>query len=245
MERSEWLKRIHSISEEMYDRFSPQYWVSFGFYENAAQLAYLKKFLARVPAGCEILSAGCGAGRFDGILLEAGHPVLGIDLSEGMLSRAREHFPQARYEKMALQEMDFHEEFDGIICLDAMEHIGPEDYPDVLRRFGRALKPGGLLYFNADTDYGNDPGELEAAYLQAKERGLPVVYGEVVDELDNAYARVKLLDGSVPGELADKAVYHYFAPLAELRVWIERAGLVIEEEGPGSDWYHFMVRKMG
>jgi hypothetical protein len=85
---------------------------------------------------------------------------------------------------------------------------------------------------------------LEAAYLRAKERGLPVVYGEVVDELDDAYAQVKVLDGSVPGELADKAVYHYFAPLVELRVWIEQAGLVIEEEGPGSDWYHFMVRKM-
>jgi hypothetical protein len=45
--------------------------------------------------------------RYDGILLEAGHSVVGIDQSAGMLARARERFPAARYEKMGLQEMDF------------------------------------------------------------------------------------------------------------------------------------------
>jgi 2-polyprenyl-3-methyl-5-hydroxy-6-metoxy-1,4-benzoquinol methylase len=100
-----------------------------------------------VPPCSVLLSAACGAGRFDGVLLEAGHSVVGIDQSAGMLARAREHFPGARYEKIGLQEMDFREEFDGAICMDAMEHICPEDWPVILRGFQAALKPGGVLYF--------------------------------------------------------------------------------------------------
>jgi ubiquinone/menaquinone biosynthesis C-methylase UbiE len=62
------------------------------------------------------------AGRYDGELLDAGHHVVGIDQSAGMLERAREHFPQAQYEKMGLQEMNFHEQFDGAICGLAGDH---------------------------------------------------------------------------------------------------------------------------
>ena len=69
------------------------------------------------------------------MLLEAGHSVVGIDQSAGMLARAREHFPEAQYEKISLQEMDFREAFDGIICMDAMEHVCPEDWPGILRKF--------------------------------------------------------------------------------------------------------------
>src|SRR5512136_3151002 len=107
MERADWLKQMRSKAEALYDQLSPQYWVTFGLYENETHRAYLQKFLERVAPGGAVLSAGCGAGRYDGLLLDAGHPVVGIDQSAGMLARAKEHFPQVRYKKMALQEMDF------------------------------------------------------------------------------------------------------------------------------------------
>jgi hypothetical protein len=31
--------------------------------------------------------------------------------------------------------MNFHAAFDGVICMDAMEHIYPEDYPGILHAF--------------------------------------------------------------------------------------------------------------
>ena len=102
-----------------YNHFSPEYWIRFGLYENAAHREYLQKFLVRVPPQSNLLSAACGARRYDGFLLERGHSVVGIDQSAGMLARAREHFPENRHEKMGLQEMDFHEVFDGAICMDA------------------------------------------------------------------------------------------------------------------------------
>jgi cyclopropane fatty-acyl-phospholipid synthase-like methyltransferase len=84
------------------------------------------------------------------MLLEAGHSVVGIDQSTGMLARARERFPEAQYQKMGLQELDFHEAFDGAICMDAMEHVCPEDWPGIMKGFRETLKPDGVLYFQGN-----------------------------------------------------------------------------------------------
>jgi SAM-dependent methyltransferase len=243
MERAEWLKQMREITEALYDHFSPQYWVDFGLYENETHLAYLHKFLGRIGKGGTILSAACGAGRYDGILLKAGHRVVGIDQSAGMLRRAREYFPQIQYEKMDLQEMDFQEIFDGAICMDALEHVCPEDYPVILRKFREALKPGGVLYFTAESPDTAEAQEVEAAYERARAKGLPVVPGEVADEVEAAWAQVKASDQPVPGDLAHRAVYRYYPPLEQVRAWIEQAGLAIEEEGAGSELHHFIVRK--
>ncbi len=239
MERAEWLKQMQSKAEVIYDRFSPQYWVRFGMSEDETHQQFIQKFLKRVVPGGAILSAACGAGRYDGLLLDAGHPVVGIDQSAGMLARAKEHFPEVQYKKMALQEMHFRETFDGVICMDAMEHICPEDYPGILRGFQEALKPGGVLYFTADR--AEEPDfDLEAYYERAKALGLPIVFGEVADEAAFEWA---MEHPEVSDEQADIAVYHYYPPLGKVREWIDQASLAIEEEGAGSGFHHFVVRK--
>ena len=156
MDRAEWLKLMRKRTELLYDRFSSRYWVTWGVNIEETHHEYLQKFLERVTKGGTILSAACGAGRFDGLLLEAGHNVVGVDQSAKMLALAKEHFPGVEYEKMALHEMNFREMFDGAICMDAMEHICPEDYPGILQGFQEALKPDGVLYFTADREEDND-----------------------------------------------------------------------------------------
>lgn len=75
-------------------------------------------------------------------------------------------------------EVSYQEEFDGVVCIDALEHVSPEDYPLLLKGFSRALQAGGWLYFTVDNDPSSDLG---AAYQRAKAPGLPVVRGELVD----------------------------------------------------------------
>jgi SAM-dependent methyltransferase len=239
MERAEWLKQMRDKAEALYDHLSPEYWVTFGLYANETHREYLQKFLGRVAPRSTLLSAACGAGRYDGMLLEAGHSVVGIDQSAGMLARARERFPGARYEKLGLQEMGFREAFDGVICMDAMEHVCPEDWPGILRGFREALKPGGVLYLTVVLA---EAEELEEAYERAKGRGLPVVFGEVADEVEEAYERALGLPAVLADE-ADEAAYHYCPSLEQVRAWIGQAGLVIEEEGTGNWYEHFIVRK--
>lgn len=238
-ERAEWLKKIREHAEALYDHISPQYWVTFGQNVEEAHRVYFQKFVERVPPGGNVLSAACGAGRFDGMLLEAGYHVVGIDQSAGMLARAKEHFPQIEYKKMALQEIYFQEAFDGIICMDAMEHICPEDYPEILRSFQEALKPGGVLYFTADREEEPD-FDLNLYYERAKALGLPVVFGEVIDETAYEWA---IQQPELSGEQSDIAVYHYYPPLDKIRTWLNEADLAIEEEGAGSGFHHFVVRK--
>lgn len=240
MKRAAWLNEMQKKVETLYDHLAPQYWVKFGLYPNKTHQAYLQKFLERVPPHSTLLSAACGAGRYDGMLLEAGHSVVGIDQSAGMLARAKERFPAVRYEKLRLQEMDFREEFDGVICMDAMEHVPPEDWPGILDNFRAALKPNGVLYFTvvlAEAD------GLQEVYERAEKLGLPVVPGEIADKVDEAYKQTVQLPASEADE-ADEAAYHYCPPLEQVRMWISEAGLAIEAEGTG-DWYaHFVVRKV-
>jgi SAM-dependent methyltransferase len=206
-----------------------------------------------VPSGGKILSAACGAGRFDGFLAEAGHSVIGVDQSAGMLARAREHFPvdrfpQLRYEKVGLQEIAatpaFQAAFDGIICMDSMEHICPEDYPGILCGFHDALKSGGLLYITVETHETavEDGEDLAVAYERAKAKGLPVLPGEVVDEFDTAYP-LAMREGEVNGEVAHNAVYRFYPPLEQVRAWFAQAGLVILEEGHGDEVHHIIARR--
>lgn len=247
MERTEWLKKIRLQTEALYDRVAPLYWIEYGFYENSTHLQFIEKFLGRLEAGSTILSAACGAGRYDGMLLEAGHSVLGVDQSAEMLRRAREHFPREdfprlRYEKMGLQEINFQDEFDGVICIDALENIFPEDWLGVVINLQKALKPGGMLYVTVEEGEGD---EVREAYAQAKAQGLPVVYGELADKIEDAYQKIMAIEQGqeIPGELAAAATYHYYPSREQVRLWFDQAGLVIEEEGSGEDYTHILARK--
>jgi cyclopropane fatty-acyl-phospholipid synthase-like methyltransferase len=219
MERAKWLKQMRDNAEALYDHVSPEYWVKYGLYANTSHQHYLQKFLELVPSNSTLLSAACGAGRYDGMLLEAGHNVLGVDQSSGMLARAKERFPKAQYQKLGLQEMDFHEAFEGTICMDAMEHVCPEDWPLVLRNFHRALKPNGYLYTTVEIA---PEEEVEAAFRQGQEMGLPVVYGEWANNDD---------------------VYHYYPSLSQVREWLRQTGFSVVEEGEGDGYHHFVSRK--
>ena len=242
MERVEWLKQMRDKTEALYDHFSPLYWEKYGISVSETHVRYLLKILGRMAPRSTLLSAGCGAGLYDGMLLEAGHNVVGIDLSAGMLARARERFPKVRYEKKGLQEMVFQNEFDGVICIDALEHVFPEEWPVIVHGFREALKPGGMLYFTLDisaTDW------LEEDYEQAMSRGLPVVFGEVVAEVDVALEKVMAMEyGDIPDELADRAVYHYYPSVDQVRKWLDQEKFTIEAEGTGIWYKHFLVRKM-
>jgi 2-polyprenyl-3-methyl-5-hydroxy-6-metoxy-1,4-benzoquinol methylase len=166
-----------------------------------------------------------------------------------VLARAQEHFPQEHfprlhYAKIGLQEMDFQAAFDGVICMDAMEHICPEDWQVILANFHKALRQGGVLYVTVDAQKLDEDSK---AYERAKLMGLPVVFGEVVDELDAAYAEAMALGAleldTLSYERLDHAVYHYHPSMEQVRTWLDQAGLAIEEEGT-EEWYtHLLARK--
>ncbi len=255
MDRSEWLKKVRGMAETLYDHGAPSYWTKWGKEIEPKHGQFIDKLLGQIKAPGSILDAACGAGRYDGVLLAAGHTVLGIDQSAGMLNRAREHFPKEQfpklhYLKMGLQDMDFDAVFDGVICMDAMEHICPEDWPGIMSGFHKALKPGGMLYVTVDA---HDQGDYHESYERAKAMGLPVVYGEEVDELDDAFAEAMAHEWNDPtwkpsGERLDHTVYHFHPSLEQTRQWFAQAGFTILEEYTGTgymeaSYFHVLARR--
>jgi hypothetical protein len=47
-----------------------------------------------------------------------------------------------------------------------------------------------------------------------------------------------------PGELADRAVYHFYPSLEQVREWLNQAGFSVVAEEMGNQWYHhFLAQK--
>jgi ubiquinone/menaquinone biosynthesis C-methylase UbiE len=111
------------------------------YYERPATLA-----LAGDVAGRRILDAGCGAGPLFAALRERGAVVSGIDVSAGMVERARLRLGAAADVRVAdiagpLPFAD--EEFDDVVASLVLHYL--EDWRPALTEFRRVLRTGGRL----------------------------------------------------------------------------------------------------
>ncbi|MFI1253920.1 class I SAM-dependent DNA methyltransferase [Streptomyces netropsis] len=113
---------------------------------------------AELPPGSRILDIGCGTGLPTARrLTDAGHHVVGVDLSPGMLKLARDNVPGAEF---LLGDMaDLRDgrlgTFDGIAAFFALLMLPRPEIPHALRMLYGMLRPGGLLALSmveADVD---------------------------------------------------------------------------------------------
>jgi ubiquinone/menaquinone biosynthesis C-methylase UbiE len=75
-------------------------------------------------SGQKILDVGCGTGRHTLRLFNQGNIVIGIDISDGMLSKAKEKLPEVEFIHGDFMEHHFEEtRFDKIIMSLVLEHI--------------------------------------------------------------------------------------------------------------------------
>ena len=116
------------------------------------QVSWGRKVLSRLKLrGDErLLDAGCGTGRLTAELIEAlpRGQVVGVDLSQNMLSSAREHLRSnlsghLRLVAADLLHLPFEEAFDGIVSTAAFHWV--LDHDQLFASLRRALRPGGWL----------------------------------------------------------------------------------------------------
>lgn len=218
-ERGAWLAYVRRRCEWRMDNLiASTYDERWGGYINPTHQAMVEKMLALLPPRAAVLDAACGTGKYWPLLLAAGCVVVGCDQSAGMLAQARAKFPAVHASRCALQDIVTTDVYAGVLCVDAMENISPEDWPIVLPNLARALVPGGLLYLTVELE---DADVLDIACLAASDRGLPVV----------------------PGEVAHEGSYHYYPALAQVRAWFADVGLHILYERTGDGYQHFLAHK--
>jgi predicted TPR repeat methyltransferase len=97
-----------------------------------------------------VLDAGCGTGLCGPLIAPYACRIVGVDLSAGMLQRARARDVYDELVKAELQAYlaDHANEFDVVISADTLVYFGALE--GVLAAACRALKPGGLLVFTAE-----------------------------------------------------------------------------------------------
>lgn len=219
MGRSDWIREQRSDTEARYSTiWAPGYGIDWGITIDPTHREFMRRFLALLPQPGALLDAACGAGRFAPLLLDAGHTVLGIDQSAGMLARAQILVPGMQVQQIGLQELAFEDAFDGAICMDALEHVSPEDWPLALFNVHRALRSSSPFYFTVEIA---SEVEVRQAFGNAHAAGLPAVLGESWYE----------------------GVYHYYPSLAQVRAWLDEVGFDVVDEGEAGDYHHFIARR--
>lgn len=112
---------------------------------SADMSSLYEKFLARLPAGAQILDAGCGSGRDARAFAARGYAVTAFDASPALAELASHHCGftvQAR----TFAEVHEIEAYDGVWCCASLLHVPVAEMGVALVRLWRSLKPGGSLY---------------------------------------------------------------------------------------------------
>ncbi len=114
--------------------------------------------LDRVAERASVLDWGCGAGYLEQFLEGRELDLLGIDVSEGMLGRARERFPWGRFETADVYTFEPGRQYHLSMEHAVLHHL--VDFELVLDKMAAATLPGGVLFL------GNEPNHRAYKYLK-------------------------------------------------------------------------------
>ena len=91
-----------------------------------------------------LLDAGCGAGLFSSMAIDAGAQVIGIDAASGLLEVARQRNPENNFMEEDIEALPFADNgFDVVTGFNSFQYAG--DFEKALREARRVLKKNGRL----------------------------------------------------------------------------------------------------
>lgn len=179
---------------------------------------FVARLITLVPPGGEVLDAACGTGKYWPALLAAGLRVTGVDQSAGMLAQARRKYRDVPSRVLALQELadagDLRGRFDGLLCVDALESLPPEDWPGAVSGLAGALKPKAPAYVTVEVFEGELPPPADARQVPGEHFG-----------------------GGEHGG------YHYYPARHQARQWLAAAGFAINDEREADSYWHFLLER--
>jgi SAM-dependent methyltransferase len=117
--------------------------------------ALLAALLEQTGPDVPIADLGCGPGHVSGWIADQGGVPVGIDLSAGMIERARTEHPQVEFrvgDLLGLPAVDG--EFGAVLALYSIIHLEPDDVVVAFAEIHRVLRPGGraLISFHVGTE---------------------------------------------------------------------------------------------
>ncbi|MCM3782677.1 class I SAM-dependent methyltransferase [Neobacillus mesonae] len=222
----------------MYDVENDGYDHDFAFIEKWASLM-----------GGTIIDLACGTGRTAIPLAEKGYPIIGVDLHEGMLERARikaeEEHSDIRFEQQNCENLELDVKSSMVYMVgNSFQHFLSNEAQDrLLNSVSTHLKDGGVFIFNTrfpneeellapDVEefwrsYTNQDGKQVDIYTRSKYDALTQI-----QEYD-IIRTTKHSDGTVEHETRTKISLRYTYPMEMERLLARHGFRVIELYG---DW---------
>jgi SAM-dependent methyltransferase len=225
-DREVWIRDLPRLNAEQESGLADVYDAAWGTIDDTHR-AFVERFCSMLPPDGRVLDAACGTGKYVAMVLESGRTLVCVDHTASYLAKVNEKAPEVTTAQHHLQELPFESEFDGVMCVDAMEFLPPEDWPVVLERFRHALRPGGWLYVTVELV---PQAEIRKGHTAAVRLGIPVIEeGEAIWDEPDWY-------------------YHFYPAMDRVRAWLAQAGFEIAEdvEGPWIDdeyaYHHLLAR---
>ncbi len=174
--RDDPLYAVLSEKKFQHNRWDPQAFFETGAKEIDEALRYVQ------DAGCKLqfqraLDFGCGVGRLSQALAERFQNVVGVDIAESMVERAREFNrfgDRVVYLANATDDLRMldGDSFDFVYSNITLQHIPPEHGKNYIREFLRVLRPGGLALFQAPSGRPYRSGSLGEVLYYLRRRYL-------------------------------------------------------------------------
>lgn len=139
-------------AEQAFDSVGPAYEAAFaGLPEQAHSIQWL---LSQLDASdikpARFVDIGCGTGRpVCSSLADAGHDVLGIDVSSAMITAARERVPNAKFQQIDVRDFNPPQQsLDAAsVYFSLLADVTQDEIKGFIAKIYRLLKPGGLFVF--------------------------------------------------------------------------------------------------
>lgn len=115
--------------------------------EQPVELAMIDHFAALLTRPKDVLDAGCGAGRLLPVLTRSGCRPVGVDLSAGMVRRARSDHPEYATQIGSLSALPSADGcFDGVLSWYSTIHLAEPELATAVREIRRVLRPAGYVF---------------------------------------------------------------------------------------------------
>ena len=141
-----------------------------------------------VKEGVTVLDVACGTGILFSDYISLGATVVGMDISENMVKKAREKFPQVQVICADAAEYEFEDKFDVIMIYNAFPHF--DDAQKLIKNLSGALKENGRF----TVAHGISEKELDECHSgSAKNVSVSLVKKEVLADMMSPYIQADVL----------------------------------------------------
>ncbi|MGW4874508.1 class I SAM-dependent methyltransferase [Streptomyces chartreusis] len=167
----------------LFDDLGPDYEKAFA--HAPAHLSALEWLIERLPPAARTLDVGSGTGRpTAATLVEAGHSVLGVDVSPVMVELAARQVPEAEFRCDDIRELPLDaDSFDGVCVFFSLLQMTRAEQSALMRRLTRALKPGGHLVL---ATVPADVEDVEVVFMGRRVLATSFAEGALTDLLESA-----------------------------------------------------------